>query len=112
MQHLPQMRQSSDFRFADNRFFIPSTSLKELSKQGEYNRFGLAHELASNGEREQRGLHGSENGFKQDERLRRAGERLRLRLLQAHHSEAVRERARELKGLPDLSGPMLLSGKV
>jgi hypothetical protein len=50
MQHLPQMRHNSDFRFADNRFFIPSTSLKELSKQGEYNRFGSAHELAPNGE--------------------------------------------------------------
>ena len=59
MQHLPQMRHSSDFRFADNRFFILPTSLKELSKHGEYNRFGSAHELASNGEREQCGLHGS-----------------------------------------------------
>lgn len=73
MQHLPQMRHNSDFRFADNRFFIPSTSLKDLSKQGEYNRFGSPHELASNSEREQRGLHGSENGFKQDKSLRRAG---------------------------------------
>ena len=100
MQHLPQMRHNSDFRLADNRFFIPSTSLKELSKQGEYNRFASAHELASDGEREQRGLHGSEDGFKQDKRLRRAGERLGLRLLQANNGEAVRERASEFKGLP------------
>ena len=87
MQHLPQMRHSSDFRLADNRFFIPSTSLKELSKQGEYNRFGSAHELASNGERQQSGLHGSENGFKEDERLRCAGERFRSGFRNAKHEK-------------------------
>jgi hypothetical protein len=42
---------------ADNRFFIPSTSLKELSNHGEYNRFDSAHELASDGERKQGRLH-------------------------------------------------------
>jgi hypothetical protein len=63
MQHLPQMRHSSDFRFADNRFFIPSTSLSYL--EGEYNRFVSAHELAPNGEREERGLHGPDNSLEQ-----------------------------------------------
>jgi hypothetical protein len=59
-----------------------SVYLVELAiDKGEYIRFDSAHELASNGEGEQRGLHGTENSFEQHERLRGAGERLRLRLL-------------------------------
>jgi len=37
MQHLPQIKHNSDFRFADNRFLIPSTSFLDHQKQGEYN---------------------------------------------------------------------------
>ena len=45
-------------------------------------------------------MHGSKNSFEQHERLSGRGQGPRLGLLQTHHRQAVRERAREFKWLP------------
>jgi len=54
-----------------------------------------AHAFASDGERQQSGLHGTKNCLKKDNRLRGGCCWSWFRLLQRHHAQAVRQCATE-----------------